>query len=182
MKKLGVIFPGMGYHTDKPLLYYGKRLLKDMGYEIVEISYGRLPKDRYKAFETADKATASILSSIDWKSYDDIVFISKSIGTVIAGKACKTYHIPARNIFYTPVAETIPFFHKNGIVFHGLSDPLMDSDVLRTSCLKKAMPLYEFYDADHSMETPDLLRNIEYIYDIIVKSRDYLNDNLFYLK
>ena len=28
--KLAVIFPGIGYHTDKPLLYYGKKLAKNM--------------------------------------------------------------------------------------------------------------------------------------------------------
>ena len=27
--KLAVIFPGIGYHTDKPLLYYGKKLVKN---------------------------------------------------------------------------------------------------------------------------------------------------------
>ena len=26
MKKLAVIFPGVGYHTDKPLLYYSKKI------------------------------------------------------------------------------------------------------------------------------------------------------------
>ena len=36
-KKIAVLFPGIGYHTDKPLLYYGKKLAGERGYEIVEI-------------------------------------------------------------------------------------------------------------------------------------------------
>ena len=43
--KLAVIFPGIGYHTDKPLLYYSKRLAKQYGYDIVEVTYGGFPKD-----------------------------------------------------------------------------------------------------------------------------------------
>ena len=38
-KKLAVIFPGIGYHTDKPLLYYSKKLAKTKDYEVVEIKY-----------------------------------------------------------------------------------------------------------------------------------------------
>ena len=37
-KKIAVVFPGMGYHTDKPLLYYSKRIARSMGYEIVELN------------------------------------------------------------------------------------------------------------------------------------------------
>ena len=35
MKKLAVLFPGIGYHCDKPLLYYSKKYLKVYGYEII---------------------------------------------------------------------------------------------------------------------------------------------------
>ena len=34
--KLAILFPGIGYHTDKPLLYYSKKILKNMDYEIKE--------------------------------------------------------------------------------------------------------------------------------------------------
>ena len=44
MKKLAVIFPGVGYHTDKPLLYYSKKLAAESGYMIKEVSYGNFPK------------------------------------------------------------------------------------------------------------------------------------------
>ena len=40
MKKLAVLFPGIGYHVDKPLLYYGAKLAKQYDLEIVEVKYG----------------------------------------------------------------------------------------------------------------------------------------------
>ena len=34
MKKLAIIFPGVGYHKDKPLLYYSSKLVKGLGYDV----------------------------------------------------------------------------------------------------------------------------------------------------
>ena len=31
--KLAVFFPGIGYHCDKPLLYYSRKLAQEWGYE-----------------------------------------------------------------------------------------------------------------------------------------------------
>ena len=42
-KKICVVFPGIGYHSDKPLLYYGKKYMSENGYEIVDLKYGKLP-------------------------------------------------------------------------------------------------------------------------------------------
>ncbi len=42
-KKIAVLFPGVGYHTDKPLLYYSKKLAKYLGFEILEVAYPPLP-------------------------------------------------------------------------------------------------------------------------------------------
>ena len=39
--KLAVIFPGIGYHTDKPLLYYGKKIwIRDTGNKLWRIFEG----------------------------------------------------------------------------------------------------------------------------------------------
>ena len=41
--KLAVLFPGIGYHVDKPLLYYGRKLAVQRGYEVVGVPYGNFP-------------------------------------------------------------------------------------------------------------------------------------------
>ena len=38
--KLAVFFPGIGYHTDKPLLYYSRKIAVELGYQTVEVKYG----------------------------------------------------------------------------------------------------------------------------------------------
>ena len=38
--KLAVFFPGIGYHCDKPLLYYSRKLAQECGYEeTIALSY-----------------------------------------------------------------------------------------------------------------------------------------------
>ena len=38
--KIAVFFPGIGYHCDKPLLYYVRKLAQECGYEkIVLLDY-----------------------------------------------------------------------------------------------------------------------------------------------
>lgn len=33
MSKLAIYFPGIGYHCDKPLLYYSRSLARELGYQ-----------------------------------------------------------------------------------------------------------------------------------------------------
>ena len=90
-KKIAVLFPGIGYHTDKPLLYYSKKLARKRGYEIVEVKYGPLPsgvkgnaEKMRKAFEMALIYATEQLAEIDFAAYDAMLFISKSVGTAVA--------------------------------------------------------------------------------------------------
>ena len=89
--KLAVIFPGIGYTADKPLLYYTSRLARKHGYQIQTVSYGTLPENikgdsvkMRQAFDLALAQTEESLRDIDWISYGSILFISKSIGTAIS--------------------------------------------------------------------------------------------------
>ena len=63
--KLAVLFPGIGYTCDKPLLYYAEKLALAYGYEVKRVVYGNFPSgvkgDREKmkaAFESAEKEDA----------------------------------------------------------------------------------------------------------------------------
>ena len=44
-EKLAVLFPGVGYHVDRPLLYHSAKLARERGYEVCAVSYPPLPTD-----------------------------------------------------------------------------------------------------------------------------------------
>ena len=92
MKKLAVIFPGVGYTCTKPLLYYTASMAAERGYEIIRLDYGqdihtfhgRTPAELEPIIKLAIKRTLPQLENVPFSEYDDIIFISKSIGTTIA--------------------------------------------------------------------------------------------------
>ena len=91
--KLAILFPGIGYHTDKPLLYYSKKILKNMDYEIKEIHFSSLDFDLNKSKDEAYKQAKDQIEQIDLDMYDSILFISKSIGTYCAAKLAHEYKL-----------------------------------------------------------------------------------------
>lgn len=124
MSKLAIYFPGIGYHCDKPLLYYSRSLARELGYqECRNISYtyegknirGDQAKMR-EAYETLFQQAEKELEEIDWSVYDDILFVSKSIGTIIAASYVKKHGlVGVRQVLYTPLAETFSFAPEKGL-------------------------------------------------------------------
>ena len=157
--KLAVVFPGIGYTADKPLLYYTSRLASKHGYQIRTVSYGTLPKNikgdpekMKQAFDLALEQTERSLSSIDWNSYGSILFISKSIAS--------RHDLTVKSILFTPLAETFSFPLAGSIAFHGTADPWAETDSIRKLAAQKEVPLFLTQNANHSLETGDVLTDI----------------------
>ena len=147
--RLTVIFPGIGYTADKPLLYYASRLAKKHGYQVHTVSYSNLPgniKDdsvkRKQAFELAFAQTEQALDTIDWSSYGSILFISKSIGTAISSAYAAKYNLKVKNILFTPLADTFSFPLQGSIAFHGTADPWAETAAIQTLADQKEVPLF----------------------------------------
>ena len=102
MSRLAVIFPGIGYTADKPLLHYSRRIAAGHGYETRIMAYKGFPEkirgDRSRmeqSFQIALDQSRNMLADIDFTEYEDILFIGKSIGTIAAAKIAS--ESPARD-------------------------------------------------------------------------------------
>lgn len=171
MRKLAVFFGGLGYTVDKPLLYYLIFKYKKLGYEIKKIEYC-VPReersfDEWIPFLFADIETQ--WQQVDIASFEDIVFISKSMGTVIAGLLGEK--VPqARQIFLTPLNQTIPFLKKEKrvqLAVFGTADPYISAEILWLHCEKEDIPFLMFEKANHSLETADLHASLEIIEQVV---------------
>ena len=97
MKKLAVLFPGWGYGQEKPLLHYGNEAMVQQGYEVLCLSYDDLTRNVKISIEEHSVENEKVqnikekvlrdLGKVAWEQYDKIIFLSKSIGTVMAGIA-----------------------------------------------------------------------------------------------
>ena len=183
-EKLAVLFPGIGYTCEKPLLYYGGKLAAARGYQVITVPYGNFsagikgnPEKMKEAFFSALKRTEEILKDVPWEMYAEILFISKSVGTVVAASYRKVHQLQTRNISFTPLEETFQFAEGEGIMFHGTADPWAeDSGRIRELCRKAGQTIYLVERGNHSLETGDVLRDIENLKWIMEKVNTFLTE------
>lgn len=181
-KKIAVIFPGVGYHTDKPLLYYSKKLAAQNGYEIAEVPYGGFPdgvkgseKKMERVFFSALEQAGEILKGTDFSRYDDILFLSKSVGTAVASAYAESRGLKTRNIFYTPVEASFRFMKQPGIVFTGTADGWVNFDAVQKGCRDGGYSLYVTEGGNHSLETGDVRTDLENLQKIMEISGQYIS-------
>lgn len=202
--KLAILFPGIGYTVNKPLLYYSRKIALQYGYEVREVSYTGFDKvikgDRESLSQAVESAIAQsneALKDIKWSDYEDVLFISKSIGTAVA--AAKAAEIEAyecskaaynavtkgsepvtkvvvRNVYFTPIAETFDYIkeQRTGIAFHGTADQYVDTLTIKNGCANKVIPLHILSDGNHSLETGDTQRDVVYVKCIMELVEEYI--------
>lgn len=192
--KLAVYFPGVGYHCDKPLLYYARKIAAACGYEQhISLSYTTQIRDLlgnpinmkaaflelYEQAESAlDKTAAFSQQSGVASCCDEILFISKSVGTAIAARYASEHNIPCRHILYTPLAETFAFHPRNGITFTGTADPWVNTAVIRQQCQEHQIPFFLYENANHSLETGDVFRNLDIMKEVMQKTEKFIRKGI----
>ena len=187
MSKLAVIFPGIGYTADKPLLHYGRRLAAAHGYEIRIMDYRNFPakvkgdrKRMEESFLIALKQSEDMLSETDLTGYENILFIGKSIGTIVAAKIAS--ESPAndriRLILYTPLEDIFSFPLGKSIVFTGDNDPWTGGEKSRVSglCEEHGIPCFRIANANHSLESKDALIDIKELYRIMEETERFIRE------
>ena len=181
MKKIAVLFPGIGYHCDKPLLYYSRRLAQNAGYDIFPIAYSfiksGLKGDPEKMREAAGeliKQTEKALRDLSFEEYEDILFISKSLGTAMAARYAAEHDLNVRHILFTPLEQTFDYPLNISIAFSGTADPWADTEMIRKLCGESEIPLTVIDEANHSLETGDVLRNIDILKEVTEQVRNFI--------
>ena len=170
MKKFAVFFPGIGYTIDKPLLHYSRKLVADAGYEVKLLPYSGFPKkvkgDRDKMLESYRIALAQseeMLSDIGFSDYNSVLFVGKSIGTIVAAEIAAKSLTPAQShfILYTPLEDTFKFPLGDAIVFTGSADPWVKNGIISDLCAERGIPCHVIQSGNHSLETGNVQGGID---------------------
>ena len=181
LPKLAVIFPGIGYTVDKPLLYYAARLARNDGYQIQTVSYGALPQNikgdpekMKNAFDIAFEQTEQSLNRINWNSYGNILFISKSIGTVISSAYASRHDLTVKSVLFTPLVDTFSFPVAGSIAFHGTADPWAETGSIQELADQKEVPLFLTRNANHSLETGDIPTDLSVLKNVLEQVKRFI--------
>ena len=173
--QLAVLFPGIGYHIDKPLLYYSAKLARARGYDLLAVQYPALPTGLRGHAEKIEQARLQAMQIVEQTAYDRVFFLSKSIGTAIAARYAVRQGIHPRQVYYTPIEQALPYLDPTGIAFHGTADPWADTEMITDGCRKIGIPLYLTENANHSMETGDTLHDIFILHDIMDETAHWMD-------
>lgn len=180
MKKLCIVFPGRRYSYDRSLLYFSSRYLEFLGYEVINLHYdiSREVKETEpleKNIRDAASYTLANTDEIEFEKYDKIVFISKSIGTLVACNLKKYIGDRNKNIYqimFTPLDGTIPFISDEDLIFCGDKDRFLENPEEK---LQRFSNSYIYKGFTHSLEKPgDYKASIKLLEDVMTKVDEYM--------
>ena len=183
MKKLAIFFPGIGYHADKPLLYYSRKLAGGAGYESIALKYdyqaGNIRGNKEKmeaAFHALYAQAEEQLAEVDFTAYAEVLFVSKSVGTIIASAYAQKLEqagttVEIRHILYTPLEATYTFAPKHAVAFIGTADPWSDVPAVIQMSEAQGVPMHVYENANHSLETSDTMQNLKILQDVMEKTK-----------
>lgn len=177
MKKLCVLFPGIGYHCDKPLLYYSGKLARARGYDVIALKYSGFPDGAKGNDEKMRLAASHALSQseqqlegVKFEDYGRIIFIGKSIGTAACLEYRQLHNISAGGILFTPLVFTFGHDTKGFTAFHGTADPWAATADIERLCSEHSVPLHIYPGTNHSLESNDPLSDLRSLCDIMEKA------------
>lgn len=161
--KLVVLFPGKNYPCELPLLYYAGSAALKSGYDLLSLEYGYQAartsfeiSDLHKVIEESEESINQIIHN-----YKQIIFISKSLGTVVAGEINKNLKKTIKHIYLTPLKDTLPFINStDSIVIYGGKDEVFSKEMAEQIELTDTRKKIEIANANHGLETNNIEENL----------------------
>ncbi|WP_373232234.1 alpha/beta hydrolase [Cohnella sp.] len=176
--RLVVLFPGKNYPCEKPSLHYAGTSAIQCGFDLMVLEYGYQAartnldiNDLPRVIEEIEDSIQRIISD-----YDHVIFISKSLGTIVAGEVHKRLEIPIKHIYLTPLNDTIQYINSSdGLVIYGTKDELFNNEMANQIFMTNNRKVIEIPNANHSLETDNVEESIEILSSLARIYMDFLN-------
>ena len=166
---LAVLLPGFGYTLDMPLFYYAENLLLERGWDVLRVEYAynkrpefqTLPEPERDRWLLAD-AEAAWRAGLGQRTYERVVLIGKSLGTLAMGHLL-TMAAPPPNagaVWLTPMLaeerlrQQISQYGGPSLFVIGTADPHFDPVALETVQIATIGEAVVVTHADHGMDIP----------------------------
>ena len=85
------------------------------------------------------------------------------------------HDLDVRHILFTPLEQTFEYPLNNSIAFSGTADLWVDTEMIPKLCEESDIPLTVIDGADHSLETGDVLRNIDILKEVTEQVRNFIS-------
>lgn len=159
-KSIVILFPGGDGNCDNPVLHYARKATLLSGSDVLSLEYGYYRANKTFKTELFDQTVEEVKEAVQKClscSYENIYFISKSLGTSIAGEISKFIgYDKVSNLFLTPTANTIPhIINTKCTVVVGTNDKHFPKEQIDKIKNCPSVKLNIISNAAHSLEIED---------------------------
>lgn len=179
--RLMVVFPGRNYMADAPLLRYARRVGLDKGCDVLSLEYG-FQANRAALREAdmptmVDEAMAAIAALSN--HYGTIVFVSKSLGTVVGSHVQKALSISrpmGHHIFLTPLVPATETMRQtdHAMVVVGAADPYFGPQETASIAKWDNVELRIVPQANHALEVDSYLDSLRILHNVTQWCAEFL--------
>ena len=166
--RLAVLYPGMRYSCDRPLLYYTTEILLSRGYDVLQLwsNYGTAEFDQLsqseKTIQLISDGQALLRAGQEMSTYQQTMLCGKSLGTLtMAFILNQDQHLNrAATVWFTPlihlppVAQAIQEISAPAFVAGSQADATFSSGSLDKIKSNSNVQVFSTDGADHSLEIP----------------------------
>ena len=156
---IAVCFPGTGF-TCKEALF--ERLASDYsarGYDVMKLDFSHIPFREIESLEEAialaQRAVKRQLGGVSFADYEDVVFVSKSLGTILAAYYERDYALNPRQLYLTPLNRTLSLVGPESRVISmvlGTQDRFLTGKALGAFCEERNIPYFLIEGVNHSLK------------------------------
>lgn len=178
---LVVVFPGGNNNSLTPFLFYLRDYFIHNNYDLLRISYNNLAKREESDEEKMSKITFAIHQAImnnkKSKSYSNYLFVSRSIGNVVANKIKNDYKINVvKSIYISPISEALENIRKYpGLIISATNDEYFKKEDIEELLTYPNQEVLIFEDGDHQLECENTLETIEFCKNAVSKVIEFVN-------
>jgi predicted alpha/beta-hydrolase family hydrolase len=167
--QLAVLLPGLGYTLDMPLFYYAENLLQERGWDVLRVEYAYNTHPEFQTLPKPDRdrrlladTTAAWRAGLSQRTYERVVLIGKSLGTLAMGHLLTLADLPPNvgAVWLTPLLATerlrqqISQYGGPSLFVIGTADPHFDPGVLEQIQVATTGEAVIVKNADHGMDIP----------------------------
>ena len=172
---LALVFPGLRYGPERPVLHFTHRLLRRQGWTVAEVDYGFTPEAFAAASEGEREGwiTAAAATAWTWARSAGApkLLVGKSLGTLALAWLLERANVP--KVWLTPllrsddVADALVRDAEPGLLVAGEADPATPPEALR-GLTRPGLHTLVLPRAGHDLESEDPLASLELLKDYLL--------------
>lgn len=180
---LVVLFPGVNYSCEKPLLHYARKAAVIEGYDVLCVRYGyKLSKNDIgkEIIKTVSAEVFQAIKNCHNEKYNNLYFISKSIGGEVAGNiADKMGYHNVKSLYLTPTPSTVQHIIKtDSYAIVGTKDKIFPEENIQFVKPYKNVKLTLIDNAQHSLEIDNNIEeSIKSLSKVACVFKEFLGEN-----